>query len=865
MRAVAPTICPLQVIPHIEREHVGEFLPQIDLKTAHIAPVPGGISPNRRHVLRTFWIVPLLRSTHGFIARRLVVGRQTEHVIAHEVPVQPHLERSGFLGRQEPVAMPSRIIVLVVLFGGIDHAIAIQVVIHGLIGRVLVLEHFVELRTLHKPTVEKAQEALLCDRMRHANARLKRLYCFALGFGNPNRARHAIPRRLGAKPPINIFHHRVLEKDFAAYASVQDHPFKLDLVLNINAKIDGIEAHILLIRPECRLFKRLGEPADIAVRRPIRPPLLIPVVVANHFYAGFHKVLLVHLTRQVRLKAHPLVPIQAPVGHFAVNRVVTVLYAGRGQIRIADIGMSVQAQRVARRRGVGQVHLVKGLRRQGVRHCPVKQPIRVAIIARWIHDVQKDVATIVSQIQPPAFVWTGKGVLLTIVNPPNAQLQIRRRGKRQLPGIARIRRRRQIRIQQRRRGLLPNRAGKKREVTAQRPRDIRIDAMTHFARVVQPLVRLHHIVDAIAIQVGWNLDLLRNPIGIIPVVVAPMHGRVVHVRSPVLLTCGREPIVQHSIVGRTPIARHHRDHAALCIAILGVVPARDHLKFLNRALVQTAPNARARASVVGRRNADAIHHIRHILAVAAADHDLIAFGINGNTRLKLDELAHIAHDGHGLQILRAHDVLARGLIRLDRRALGDHRDFTQFQRLLSNLEINRRRQVALNPDVGLALCVITHHGPGHRIRAGLHQQDHEKPIGIGDCAALCAIDHHIGTRQSFARLGIAHCALHLTRRRRITNTCKNEQGQREHGKHFQNIAHQLMPPLVPKVKFEPGAQIEHLKRKRLGQLPRIVGPKFAEDEMIPRTHIHCYRLRQMRLQPHPQHRSHSRARVFLAI
>ena len=92
-----------------------------------------------------------------------------------------------------------------------------------------------------------------------------------------------------------------------------------------------------------------------------------------------------------------------------------------------------------------------------------------------------------------------------------------------------------------------------------------------------------------------------------------------------------------------------------------------------------------------------------MVAVAAADHNFIAFGIDGNTSLKLDEIAHIAHDGHSLEILGTHNILTRRLIWLNGRTLCNHCDFAQFQSCFSNLEINRRRQVNLNPDVGLTL------------------------------------------------------------------------------------------------------------------------------------------------------------------
>ena len=123
-----------------------------------------------------------------------------------------------------------------------------------------------ELRALRKPTVEEAHEALFCNRMRHANARLK---CFdrgSLGCGNIGGTRHAIPGSLSTVPGIGVFDIGIREEKLAPYTRIHDHSLKLDLVLNIDTKIKGIEAHILPIGPECVICIVLGEPAQATVR-----------------------------------------------------------------------------------------------------------------------------------------------------------------------------------------------------------------------------------------------------------------------------------------------------------------------------------------------------------------------------------------------------------------------------------------------------------------------------------------------------------------------------------------------------------------------------------------------------------------------
>ena len=72
--------------------------------------------------------------------------------------------------------------------------------------------------------------------------------------------------------------------------------------------------------------------------------------------------------------------------------------------------------------------------------------------------------------------------------------------------------------------------------------------MSHFARVVQTLVRLHDVIGTIAIQISGDLDLLCNPACIIPLVIAAVHGRIVHIRTPVFLSGRCESIVQHTAV-----------------------------------------------------------------------------------------------------------------------------------------------------------------------------------------------------------------------------------------------------------------------------------------------------------------------------
>ena len=166
MRRVRAPVGPLQVIPEVEREHVRELLGQAHLQATRVAPVTKGKTLLTGNVARRRGITPLLRRRLQLVAGALVIRRETQHVVGHEVPVQPQFEVHRLFGRQAYVVVKCRIVVKrIPPLTRIDQAVAVQVRIVGRLAAPLVPIQHLEVRKLRELPVEEPDQRLRRDRV----------------------------------------------------------------------------------------------------------------------------------------------------------------------------------------------------------------------------------------------------------------------------------------------------------------------------------------------------------------------------------------------------------------------------------------------------------------------------------------------------------------------------------------------------------------------------------------------------------------------------------------------------------------------------------------------------------------------------
>ena len=278
-----------------------------------------------------------------------------------------------------------------------------------------------------------------------------------------------------------------------------------------------------------------------------------------------------------------------------------------------------------------------------------------------------------------------------------------------------------------------------------------------------------------------------------------MHGRLVHIRAPVLLPGRRDAVFAPARVFLAAFFGHHRDHGSR-VAVLRVHPAAQHGQFLHRAGVDPLKAREPGARVVVH-HAHPIDHVRGFPEVAPA-HAL--FFIGRHACLQLHKIRHFAHDRQRLDFFRRDDRLALGLVVLHRRTLRNDDHLAELQGFFLHLKIHRRGVIDIDHHALEHGLGISHHHAFDIVGPGRDIDDEILPILVGDPGAFHAvdIDHHIGTGKRVAR-NLRDLPADFTRRARMCQSRRDQQRAQQAPAKHESFAH--IGPSIKKVVDENSA------------------------------------------------------------